>query len=100
HYLADLVARHQVTGWVSIPSLYRTVLEHCNLELLQALELVILAGEPLWEKLVEQHYAALPFTSALYNEYGPTEASVWSCVAKMSNVETAVSIGRPIWNTR
>ena len=43
------------------------------------LDTVITGGETLDQKLVERHQKSLPGV-ALYNEYGPTESTVWSSV--------------------
>ena len=79
-----------------VPSYYRILLEE---ELLEgsALSKVIVAGENLDEKLVKLHYDRTN-NIPLYNEYGPTECTVWATVAKISLVEK-VTIGKPINNT-
>ncbi|HLP75386.1 MAG TPA: AMP-binding protein, partial [Candidatus Paceibacterota bacterium] len=46
---------------------------------LGSLKTVIVAGESCPPALVERHQTLLPDT-ALFNEYGPTEATVWSTV--------------------
>lgn len=35
----------------------------------------------------------------LYNLYGPTETTIWSCVHEVTEVEASVPIGRPLVNT-
>jgi acyl-CoA synthetase (AMP-forming)/AMP-acid ligase II/acyl carrier protein len=63
------------------------------------LHTVIVAGEACTRALVARHHAGLPDV-ALYNEYGPTEGTVWSSVyhCQGQDVSTAVPIGRPIAN--
>jgi non-ribosomal peptide synthetase component F len=67
---------------------------------LDSLRVVMVAGESCPAELVDRHYRVLPHAT-LYNEYGPTEASVWSTVRKCSVSQPArlVPIGRPIPNT-
>jgi acyl carrier protein len=59
------------------------------------------AGERCPGELVERHFQSLP-NSVLYNEYGPTEATVWCTVFRFEKGEsrTVVPIGRPIANTQ
>ena len=39
-------------------------------------------------------------TAALWNLYGPTETTIWSCIEEVMDELGPVSIGRPIANTR
>ncbi|MBR8835868.1 MAG: amino acid adenylation domain-containing protein [Stigonema ocellatum SAG 48.90 = DSM 106950] len=99
--LAHLIAQHQVSHWLSIPSLYSALLEHTESTQLISLRTVIVAGESCSTELVERHYQQLPNTS-LFNEYGPTEATVWCSVYNCQNhdLRNPVPIGRPIANTQ
>jgi hypothetical protein len=65
------------------------------------LKVAIVAGEPCPGGLVRNHFDRLPGV-ALYNEYGPTEASVWATVfhCQREDKYLAPPIGRPIANTR
>jgi amino acid adenylation domain-containing protein len=96
--LADLIERHQVTHTLGLPSLYQVLLEH-GAARLGSLRTVIVAGEACRPELVAAHQAALPRAS-LYNEYGPTEGTVWSTVFDCGEyVGGPVPIGRPLPNT-
>lgn len=101
HELPQLIARHKISELLCIPSLYSFLLEQASSAQLATLRSAIVAGESCAPELIERHYRLLPHT-ALYNEYGPTEASVWSTVYKCKPKQTRllVSIGRPIANTR
>lgn len=95
--LATLVARHGVTHTLCLPSLYGLILAYADPRELTALQTVIVAGEACPPAVARRHHALLPHT-ALYNEYGPTEATVWSTVYRVPPQEpdASVPIGRPI----
>ncbi|WP_394540544.1 non-ribosomal peptide synthase/polyketide synthase [Lysobacter enzymogenes] len=106
--LAELVARHKVHAWLSGPALYRAALDQAQGRL-SSLTRVVLGGESIAAALLQQHRAQASAQCALYNEYGPTEASVWSSAARLqSQPETDADesatelacIGAPIANTR
>ncbi|NMG08551.1 non-ribosomal peptide synthetase [Brasilonema sp. UFV-L1] len=99
--LTKLIVQHQVSHWLSVPSLYSTLLATIDPDLLVSLHTVIVAGESCSTELVERHRLSLPHTS-LFNEYGPTEATVWSSVYNCQNhdLKNSVPIGRPIANTQ
>ncbi|MGK7878413.1 MAG: amino acid adenylation domain-containing protein [Xenococcaceae cyanobacterium] len=101
HQLATKIEHQQVTHTLCLPSLYNLLLAHAPAQQLKSLQVVIVAGEACPRSLAEQHHALLPHTS-LYNEYGPTEATVWSSVYKVPTQaeESQVPIGRPIANTQ
>ena len=98
--LGRLIADHDVTHLVCVPSLYASLLHSLAPEMLTTLAAVIVGGEALSPTLVGRHAAQLPH-AALYNEYGPTECSIWSSVHKCEPGDGGpVPIGRPIANTR
>ncbi len=94
-YLLDLIAQHQISHLLSLSSLYALLLEQATTQL-TSLQSVIVAGESCLPELVNHHQQLLPQTS-LYNEYGPTEGTVWSSATKLT---IPVSIGRAIANTQ
>ncbi|WP_340203796.1 AMP-binding protein, partial [Ascidiimonas sp. W6] len=63
------------------------------------LKQVILGGEPLSKKIVVDHYLAYP-NITLYNEYGPTECTVWSSVSQINYNDAKITIGHPVSNTQ
>ncbi|WP_306213695.1 amino acid adenylation domain-containing protein [Actinoplanes sp. RD1] len=104
---ADLVAvaraaqRHEATHLLMIPSLYRLLVSGGLSGMLGSLRTVVVAGESCPPGLVAAHYAALPET-ALHNEYGPTECTVWSTVHDCVPADAEASpvpIGRPLPGT-
>ena len=99
--LGDLIARHSVSHLLGLPVLYELILQQARVGQLTSLRTVIVAGESCPRELVARHIETLP-QAALFNEYGPTEATVWSSVHRChSHVsQRAVPIGRPVANTR
>jgi len=98
--LADLIKSRRVSHLLALPSFYALLLKQAGTRL-QTLKMAIVAGEACSTEVVSQHYAVLPDVP-LYNEYGPTEGSVWSSVylAGRDDYDRPLSIGRPISNVR
>jgi len=94
-----LVTRENITTMLCLPSLYLLLLERWLDAVPSALRCVIVAGEACPPKLVAQHRQQLPQT-VLYNEYGPTEGTVWSNVHRCDKSlgTMSVPIGRAIPN--
>ncbi|BAY91147.1 MULTISPECIES: non-ribosomal peptide synthetase [unclassified Tolypothrix] len=98
--LVKLICEHQISHLLSLPSLYALILRQAIQEQLASLQAIIVAGEVCPSELVKLHHKYLPQAS-LYNEYGPTEATVWSSVYLCQPQElTKIPIGRPITNTQ
>jgi amino acid adenylation domain-containing protein len=98
--LRSLVDRAGVTHLLAVPSLYTQLLD-TRASWGGSLRTVIVAGEACTPQLAKRHRARLAET-ALVNEYGPTEATVW-CSAHLCGDETAdgpVPIGRATAGTR
>jgi amino acid adenylation domain-containing protein/non-ribosomal peptide synthase protein (TIGR01720 family) len=99
-YLADLIARSQITTLHFVPAMLRVFLEEERLTECRCLRRIISSGEALPLDLQARCQARLG--AALYNLYGPTEAAVdvtaWSC--ERTGARPAVPIGRPIANTQ
>ncbi|WP_437796531.1 non-ribosomal peptide synthetase [Sorangium sp. So ce693] len=94
--LAEIIRDESITHLLALPSLHHLLLHRLAGQPI-ALSTAIVAGEPCPRALVEAHHRALPGTR-LYNEYGATEASVWSTVGECaaSQSDRPVTIGRPI----
>jgi amino acid adenylation domain-containing protein len=96
--LAALVADERVTHLLTLPSMYRTLLEGAPAGSLASVTTAVVAGERCPETLGAVHFAAAP-TARLFNEYGPTEGTVWSTVQRIEPGDVGpVPIGRPIPN--
>lgn len=98
--LAQFLHHSRTSHFLCLPSLYALLLEHSEATQLESLATVIVAGEACSNALAIQHHKRLPGVK-LYNEYGPTEASVW-CVATQVQPEmlsAPIPVGKPIANT-
>ena len=98
-YLGQLIERQSISHLLCLPSLYRLLLEHEERRL-APVRVAIVAGEPSPPDLAELQRERAPHAS-LFNEYGPTEATVWSTVYDFHFFPggNAVPIGRPVANT-
>ncbi len=97
--IEEIITKHAVSHTLLLPSLYKLILEHCNSTKLAQLTTVIVAGEVCPKELCTVHFETLSDTQ-LYNEYGPTEATVW-CIAHQVQPEDAtgiIPIGKPVAN--
>lgn len=96
HNLGSLIEKNGITHTLMLPSLYNLCLENCSTQNLMSLQTVIVAGEACSSNLVTSHFKTLPKVK-LYNEYGPTEGTVW-CIAHQitqNDIET-VPIGKTV----
>ncbi len=100
-YLSRLIEAADVSHVLCLPSVYSLLLAQEPVTALSSLSTVIVAGEACPPDLLDEHFEKLPGTS-LFNEYGPTEGTVWSTVSKIQPQagEALVSIGKPIPNAR
>jgi amino acid adenylation domain-containing protein len=98
--LADLIVREAVSHLDALPSHYAAVLEY-HAEALRLVRCVILGGDTLPFRLMRRHLVLVGHAE-LYNEYGPTEATVWSAWHRCSEADVGplVPIGRPAGGTR
>ncbi len=98
--LAELIEQSAVTHTLMLPALYDLVLDRAAPDQLATLRTVIVAGEACRPALLARHFAEQP-QARLYNEYGPTECTVWATVHACASDDTdTVPIGRPIPNSR
>lgn len=99
--LEKLILEKKVSHILCIPSLYSSMLDSMAEKTLENLDSVIVAGEPCPKEIYERHTQCFPDVD-FYNEYGPTEATVWSTVWKggSSNIMTQIPIGQQIAGTQ
>lgn len=95
--LIRLIELHQVTHLLCVPSLYAVLLrtaERTGTAALRSLCEIVVAGEPLPGSVLRLHFGLLP-GSGLVNEYGPTEATVWSSFRRYTELGP-IDIGGPV----
>lgn len=98
--LIEQIRRERVTHLLCLPSLYRLLLDQGGRKGLGTLSVAIVAGEASTGELVRRHTEILPET-VLFNEYGPTEGSVWCTVHECSPDDLLdVPIGKVIPGAR
>ncbi|MGL5384304.1 MAG: amino acid adenylation domain-containing protein, partial [Enterobacterales bacterium] len=98
YIISRLLIENTVTSVLLVPSLARLVLPQVAQFGYDQLRQVIVAGELCPAKLV-QEVTSIFTTVELFNEYGPTEATVWATVYRCSSSDVdPVPIGRPISN--
>jgi amino acid adenylation domain-containing protein len=96
------VQRQEVESLLCVPSLYKHFLEYsAGSEKKKQLSRVIVAGEVCPPDLVAESVRQEPQVE-LFNEYGPSEATVWASVHRCIHPleRQSVPIGRPIANAR
>lgn len=99
--LSEIFVREEITHTLLLPTLYKTLVKNLPKQTFDTVNTIIVAGEACPKSLCDEHYDYLPNVE-LYNEYGPTEATVWATVYKTTATESAlnVPIGKPIPNTQ
>lgn len=97
--IADEIARYHVTHLQMTPSLARMLtLDPRAYAALGSLKQMLLGGEAVPAALI--HHLRQVFKGEIHNMYGPTETTIWSTTCRVEDVETSVSIGKPIANTQ
>ncbi|OYO30320.1 hypothetical protein CD932_03610, partial [Janthinobacterium sp. PC23-8] len=99
--LAGLIERERISMLLCVPSLYAELLHLLDPGRHGALRQAIVAGEACPPELVRRSHAQLP-QLGLFNEYGPTEGTVWATVLRTAPgmAGASVPIGRAIAGAR
>jgi amino acid adenylation domain-containing protein len=97
--LTEIFVSEKITHTLLLPTLYQTLIKNLPKHAFNTFNTIIVAGEACPKVLCNEHFKLLPDVE-LYNEYGPTEATVWATVYKTNTAESEsnVPIGRPISN--
>lgn len=93
--ILDLIKREDVSVMQATPYTWRMMLDSGWKECLPLK--AFCGGEAMSKMLVSD---LLPKCSSLWNMYGPTETTIYSIIAKISNSDAVVPIGKPIKNTQ
>jgi amino acid adenylation domain-containing protein len=94
HALAALLEEHHATVMQATPITWRMLLESGWSPRRRFKALV--GGEALPKELAEQ---LLGLDIELWNMYGPSETTVWSTCARITDTSNGIVIGKPIANT-
>jgi amino acid adenylation domain-containing protein len=92
--LAELIVSKGITVMQATPSTWRLLLDN-NWQ--GAPIKVLVGGEAVPRELVDK---LAPRVASVWNMYGPTETTIWSCIQRLHAGGGAVPIGRPIGNTQ
>lgn len=96
--LLALVAAHRPSHAVILSSLWSALLQHADADELACLTTAVIGSEQCPRGVVDLHHRVLP-GAALYNEYGPTECTMWCTAHRCEDEERwPVPIGKPIAN--
>lgn len=95
------IRRNRVSHTLMLPNLYKLLLENSSDNDLSDLKTVIVAGEACGPLVCSTHFNTQP-DILLYNEYGPTEATVWSIAHQITKENNTgnVPIGKPVANSQ
>jgi amino acid adenylation domain-containing protein len=93
--LSALIEAHEVSMLQATPATWRLLLDSgwTGAPRLKAL----CGGEALKDDLAAR---LVNHVSELWNMYGPTETTIWSTIGRITDGSAAITIGRPIANTR
>ena len=94
--LGNLIRQRNVTHMLSLPGLYRILADE-GAPISNGLRCVILAGEAVDGDTIERHFQQS--SAKLFNEYGPTEATVWATASELTRGSDPRNIGSPIAGT-
>lgn len=92
--LLGLVQTEDITHTLVVPTLYRAMLDRGQSQSGWPATAIV-AGEACPPSLVDRHAKLRP-AAQLFNEYGPTEATVWSTMHRCEAGQRPVPIGHPI----
>jgi amino acid adenylation domain-containing protein len=99
--LSEIFVGEGITHTLLLPTLYAALIKNLPKSAFDSFETIIVAGEACPKALVKEHFKSLPAVE-LYNEYGPTEATVWATGYRITpaDSEQNVPIGKPTSNSQ
>jgi len=90
---------NRVTHFISVPALYRVIIENLSREEAQSIRIVTLAGDKIGSDIIGRTKEKNP-NIELVNEYGVTEGAVASTIGRRLEEGQERNIGRPMANTK
>jgi amino acid adenylation domain-containing protein/non-ribosomal peptide synthase protein (TIGR01720 family) len=103
NHWADMIARHRVTIWNSVPALMNIQVDHLSergRDALESLRLVMMSGDWIPVSLPDR-IRELIHDVEVISLGGATEASIWSILYPIEAVDPSwksIPYGRPMWN--
>lgn len=97
-YVVNYIKENNVELLCSTPSFYSFVLKDSEFKN-TSLKRVITGGESFSTTLVTKHFETHP-NSKLFNEYGPTENTIWTTVKEIKEDYKRNVIGKPLNNNK
>lgn len=95
----NLSAHKQVTMMQSTPSFVSLLKDDpLSRKFLKSLRAVLIGGEALPLALIQAIKS--DYRLKIYNMYGPTETTIWSCMYSFDDPVERITIGKPIANTQ
>jgi amino acid adenylation domain-containing protein len=96
--IAAIVEREKITIFQVTPSRLKLIIsDKRSSRSLKLLKYLLVGGEIFPEKLLEKTKDVVQ--GKIFNLYGPTETTIWSCVKDVSGT-ASLNIGKPIANTQ
>jgi amino acid adenylation domain-containing protein len=96
HALTRLIRDARVNVMQITPSLLRALIGEAGAAAVRGLKLLV-GGEALPRDLAD---TVLTECAQLWNMFGPTETTIWSCCHRVTTGEADIPLGQPIANTR
>ncbi|MGD6900414.1 non-ribosomal peptide synthetase [Bacillus infantis] len=97
-YLAELIQTHKVTTLFFVPTMLQEFLKTPEVSAITSINRVMCSGEPLTPQVKNAFYQM--FDAKLFNQYGPTEASVEVTSFSCTKEQDIIRIGKPMANTK
>lgn len=98
-WIIEAIVRNRVTHFISVPALFKVIIENIKPAETTSLKVVTLAGDRITAGIMELIRAKNPDIEIAI-EYGVTEASVMSTIYRRQEKDKVIKIGKPIANTR
>ncbi|KJZ18617.1 amino acid adenylation domain-containing protein [Loktanella sp. S4079] len=92
---AQIVARHKVTIWVSVPAILEMLLDCARPEQLQTLRIFAQGGDYIKPTQIARLRSLRP-DARLVSLGGPTETTIWSIWHEITDETGAIPYGRPL----
>ncbi len=96
--LIKILIENKVELLASVPSYYNLLLKSPDFKN-NSLKSIIIGGESYNKTLVDTHFE-INESCSLFNEYGPTENTIWASVFQVTKGFDKNSIGKPIANNQ